>query len=107
MELDKQLLPLLGQGGLTAALLFLIWKVGMAMVAAVKDVGAAVKEQGSKLDTHTLDENEHHTLVREELAHMRGHIGIPTPVHGVPITAGRPPSSPLRSTVRAKSEPGR
>jgi hypothetical protein len=93
MEVDeKQLIGLLGQGGITAALLFLIWKVGMAMVGAIKD-------QGTKLDKHTMDENEHHTLVREELAALRAHHGIPTPVHGVPVPVARQPSSPVLAVV--------
>lgn len=81
MDTDA-LIKLASQGGLSlvvlGAFLWLIRTVGLALVEAVK-------EQGKKLDSHTLDENEHHTLVREELANMRGHLNIPTPVHGVPI----------------------
>lgn len=111
MEVNDQLLGLLGQGGVTAALLFLIWKVGTALVGAVKELGAKLDTKldahNSKLDAHTSDENEHHMLVREELAQIRGHFSISTPVHGVPIAASRKPSSPVLTSVRAGTEPGK
>jgi hypothetical protein len=106
--LDETLIKTLTQVGTTGgALLVVAYFVGKGLMRVFDRLIASIDKVSTKLDDHTTAENEHHTLVREELANMRGHLGIPTPVHGVPITVERQPSSPVRTTVRAKSEPGR
>lgn len=103
MDTDA-LLKLAGGGSLAVMIfggfLWLIRVVGLAIVAELKGLRADI-------NTHTDVDLAHHARVSNELAEIRGHFGIPTPVHGVPITVERQPSSPVRTTVRAKSEPGR
>lgn len=102
MDTDA-LLKLAGQGGLSliilGAFIWLIRTVGLALVAEIKGLRADI-------NTHTDVDVAHHARVSNELAEIRGHFGIPTPVQGVPIVVGRQPSSPVRSTVRPKTEPG-
>lgn len=80
---EDQLLPLLGQGGIAGALMFIIYKVGMAMVAAVKELRTEVAE-------HTKADLAHHGEVKEELVALRTQVDAAitwqerTPIEGVP-----------------------
>lgn len=64
---DQQIIGILGQGGLGAALLYLLWKVGSRIVAALDKVS-------DKLDEHTKVDLAHHGKVMEEIAELSGRI---------------------------------
>jgi len=80
---EDQILPLLGQGGISGALMFIIYKVGMAMVAAVNNLRTEVAE-------HTKADLAHHGEVKEELVALKVQVDSAitwqerTPVGGVP-----------------------
>lgn len=65
----QQLAGLLGQGGIAAALIYVIFKVGTAMVAAVKELRTAV-------DDHTKKDLDAQAQVREELIAMSTRIDV-------------------------------
>lgn len=76
-------LKVLGGGTMAAALLALIYIVGMRLVAAID---ALVK----RMQEHEESENEHHTAVKSEIAGLKGQIGgimdaasRLTPAHGI------------------------
>lgn len=97
MDLDVDaILKVAERGGFAlvvlVAFVWLVRTVGLAIVAEVK-------AQRHDMTAHHQLEVEHHTMVREDLAEIRGHLGIPTPVRGVPI-------QPMRSgTSNTGSQP--
>lgn len=89
MDLDVDaILKVAERGGFAlvvlVAFIWLVRTVGLSLVAEIK-------AHGAKIDSHAASEIEHHTMVREDLAEIRGKLGIPTPVRGVPV-------QPLRNT---------
>src|SRR5687767_5321534 len=76
---DQQILGIIGQGGVGAGLLYLLWKIGTRIVASLDKVA-------EKLDEHTRVDLEHHGHVREQLAEMRGELGA---VVRAPTNGGR------------------
>lgn len=82
---EDQLVPLLGQGGISAALMFVLYKVGIAMVAAVKELRGEVAE-------HTKADLAHHAEVKEELVALR------TQVDAAITWQERTPVEPIRDT---------
>ncbi len=85
----QQLASLLGQGGITAALIFVLFKVGMAIVAALKELRDDIKEH-TKQDLAAMAE------VREDLSALGARIDTAlelTPIRGVKQYP-RPASSP-------------
>lgn len=63
--MDGEALKLLGGGGAAGALLFLVYLVGMRIVAALDRVAV-------KVDNHTADDLASHADMREQLAELRG-----------------------------------
>lgn len=94
---EKTLIGILSTGGTTGALLWIIWKVGMALVGSVKDLRTEVAE-------HTKIDLAHHAKVSEELAELSGRIeGIAfererTPVE-VPVPRAKAQGSTLLPTT--------
>lgn len=90
---DAELLKLLGGGGLAAALLALIYLVGMRLVAAIGKLGES-------FNAHTADEAKHHTEVKVEIAEMRSQINTLIGWgENTPVETPRPHANP-----RARSE---
>ena len=91
--MDPDLLKLLGSGGITAALLAMIWVVGNRMVSAIDRLG-------TKLEDHTKSDLAEHGETRSELAAISGMLTErrSTPVEGVPIVSG--PYGPRPGTHR-------
>lgn len=82
---EDQLLPLLGQGGIAGALMFIIYRVGIGMVAAVKDLRAEVA-------AHTKTDLEHHGEVKEAIVRVEAKIDERvasqrrlTPIRGIDV----------------------
>lgn len=65
--MDVEALKLISQGGIAAALLGLIYLVGMKLVAAIDRIGL-------KLDEHTKTDVEHHGEVKEAVVGLHGKI---------------------------------
>lgn len=87
MEVDQnQLVNLLGQGGFSAALLFLIWKVGQRFIIALDRLTAAIT-------AHHQTDTAHHGEVAGDIAEIKGALGLgiaPTPTP-IPRTRLTPP----------------
>lgn len=101
MDVDPEILKIIGGGTLAGALLALIYIVGMRLVAAIDRIGAAGKADGvenraaiaalgGKIEEHADTENDHHVAVRSEIAGLKGQIGgimdaasRLTPAHGL------------------------
>ena len=62
--MDAEAWKLVGSGGIAAALLALIYTVGMKMVAAIDRIGL-------KVDEHTTADLEHHASVKTEIVGLR------------------------------------
>lgn len=95
---EEQLTGIIGQGGIAAALMAIIWRVGNALVLAIKELRAEIAE-------HTKTDLAHHAKVGTQIAELNGKIdGVLdqadrfTPVQEIPREMSRP--------VRARSEPG-
>jgi hypothetical protein len=65
--MDIEVIKALGGGGIAAALLTLIYLVGMKLVEAIDRIGM-------KVDEHTKTDVEHHAEVRAEVASLGGKI---------------------------------
>lgn len=109
---SADLVKLIGGGGLSAALLWIIYKIATEsvrsfiteQVKAMDRTVAAVERIGVKLDDHTTAEVAHHNDVRDAVVRLEGKIdganderarsGL-TPIEGVP-----------HYSPRAQSEPG-
>ena len=74
--MDPDILKQLATGGIAAALLVLIYVVGMRLVTALDKLGA-------KLDDHTKVDVEHHTKVEVALARLDERRN--TPAFGIGI----------------------
>lgn len=87
---EQQIISLAGQGGAFGALMLLIYKVGMALVGAVKDLRTEIADH-TKRDVAAMSE------MREDLAALNAKIDViadVTPIRGVP------------KQPRAASQPG-
>lgn len=91
---DSELLKLLGGGGLAAALLGLIYLVGMRLVSAI---GELVKS----FNAHSGDEAKHHTEVKAEIAGFRERLD--TIIEWQERTPVETPV-PIQRSQRARSE---
>ncbi len=64
-------IKLLGQGGITGALLFIlgrvVWRIAERLIQAIDRLGA-------KVDEHTIKDLEHHAEVRESVTRLEGRI---------------------------------
>ena len=65
--MDAELIKTIGSGGIAAALLALIYFVGMKLVAAIDKVG-------TKLDEHTKTDVDHHADVREAIVRVEAKL---------------------------------
>ena len=65
--MDLDMLKTLGGGGIAAALLGLIYLVGMKLVAAIDRIG-------NKLDEHTKSDVEHHGDVKEAIVRVEAKL---------------------------------
>lgn len=84
--MDPELLKLVGGGGTFVALLYLVYLVGMRLVAAIDRVGTKVDSMGEKFDAHTKIDVAHHNDVSEKIVRVEAKLdGRMTPVQGVPI----------------------
>lgn len=84
--MDQQLLGQLGQGGVSAALIFIIVKGGLLLIAAVKDVVAAIRELRDASIAHTKAIAD----LRTDLAELNAKVDViadVTPIRGVPRAA--------------------
>lgn len=82
---DQQIIGLVGQGGIAGALIFVIYKVGMAMVDAVKALRIEVAE-------HTKADLAAQADVREDLAALGARMDViadVTPIRGTPKVRAR------------------
>lgn len=66
---DTQIVGLIGQGGAFAMLMLVLWKIGLAIVAALKDLRTAV-------DEHTKKDLAAQAEVREEIVAMSTRIDV-------------------------------
>lgn len=79
--MDADLIKLIGSGGIAAALLALIYIVGMRMVRALDRVA-------TKVDEHTTTDLSHHADVKESVVRLEGKVDAAldwqerTPVEG-------------------------
>lgn len=87
--MDDQLVGTLGQGGLATALIVVFWRVGTAIVEALKGIKTT-------LDDHTKTDLEHHGKVREAIVALDAKIDTV-------IDMRNQDDSPSR---RAPTEPG-
>ena len=82
METD-QLAGILGQGGVTAALIWVIYRVGLALVAKIEKLATSI-------DEHTRRDLAAHAEVREDLAvlttRVQTAIGL-TPARGIHVVS--------------------
>lgn len=92
--MDAEALKLLGGGSLAAALLALIYIVGMRMVAAIDRIG-------TKVDNHTTVDIAHHAEVREELVAMSARID--TALDLTPVRPQRHKTNPRGVAVGYRS----
>lgn len=65
--MDAETLKLVGSGGIALALIWLIYTVGMRMVAAIDGLGG-------KVDEHTKTDLEHHAEVKSEIVGLRERV---------------------------------
>jgi hypothetical protein len=86
--MDSDIIKLLVSGGFGAALLGLVYIVGMRMVAALDRVA-------SRLDEHTKTDLEHHAEVKEAVVRMDAKVEAAlnearrmTPAQGVRLVTG-------------------
>ncbi len=87
---DDQIYQLIGNGAVGAALVGLIWKVGLALVAAIKYLREEIAE-------HTKLDLAHHAKVMQDLAEMRGEIaGIAYERERTPVGPPPKPATPAR-----------
>jgi hypothetical protein len=84
---EQQLIGLVGQGGIAGALMLIIYKVGMALVTAVRELRAELAE-------HTKSDLAAQAEVRGDLAAIQ--VRIDTALDITPIRAPKP---------RAKTDP--
>lgn len=85
--MDAELLKILGPYGLGGVIVFLLWRIGERLIAALDRLGG-------KFEEHTKADLEHHAHVREtvmdmqqQVAHMQGRIDVAlelTPVEAPP-----------------------
>lgn len=88
---EQQVIGLAGQGGAFGALMLVIYKVGMGLVAVIKELRQEIANH-TKTDVAAMAE------VREDLAALNARIDViadVTPIRGVPKQS------------RASTEPGR
>lgn len=84
--IDADLIKLLAQGGIAAALIVLLMWSGRQLVTAVKDLGKEIRE-------HTAKDLEHHAEVRETVVRMEARLDTlleVTPVEGMRRTRTNP-----------------
>ena len=77
---DQQIVGLVGQGGVAGALIFVIYKIGTALVEAIKGLRTSV-------DEHTKSDLAAQGEVREELVALQTRIDVIadiTPIRGIP-----------------------
>lgn len=89
--MDPDLLKSLGQGGIAAALLAMIFYVGKSLIASVKELAAAIAE-------HTRVDLEHHAEVRETVVRLEARLDTlleVTPVHGTKRPRTNPHGIPV------------
>jgi hypothetical protein len=96
-DVDSEAIKLLGEGGLAAALLLLIYIVGNRMVAAIDRIGV-------KVDEHTKVDTSYHAAVREELADQHGIVMARLEGMEVRIDTALD-LTPVRATSRPKTNP--
>lgn len=65
--MDLETVKAIGSGGVAAALLALIYVVGMKLVAAVDKIG-------TKLDEHTKTDIEHHSETKEAIVRVEAKL---------------------------------
>lgn len=85
----QQLAGLIGQGGIAAALIYVIFRVGGAMVDAVKGLRQEIAD-------HTKADLAAQAEVREDLAALNAKIDVladVTPIRGVPKRAATEPGA--------------
>lgn len=82
--MDAEALKIIGGGGIAAALLALIYLVGMKMVAAIDRLGTKVEE-------HTTTDLAHHAEVKEAIVRVEAKLDARagTPAFGVPRSSQR------------------
>ena len=102
---QQQLVTLLGQGGGWAALVWVIYKIGLKLIAAVD-------RNTSELRDHTKSDLAAQGEVREELVALQTRIDIIADI--TPIRAQKPPRArthpegvPVRAGYYAPSKPPR
>lgn len=61
--MDDQIVTLIGQGGITAALLFLIWKAGQALVGSIDRLS-------TKIENLAIG----HVEIKVQIAELRGKV---------------------------------
>lgn len=90
---EAQITNLLGQGGAFGVLALILWKIGTAIVQALRDLRTDLAE-------HTKLDLAHHARVREDLAEIRGNID------GILDQAGRFTPVEVPRPQRPRTEPG-
>lgn len=90
---DQQIIGLVGQGGIAGALIFVIYKVGLAMVDAVRQLRTSI-------DDHTKQDVAAQAEVREELVALQTRIDVIADI--TPIRAQKPP----RARTNPEGTPG-
>lgn len=78
----ESIIKLAAQGGISlvvvGAFIWLVRTVGIALVAEIRG-------QRQDMAEHHNVEVEHHTLVREDLSELRGHLGMPPRERTAPV----------------------
>lgn len=93
--MDPDLIKLLGGGGLAVALLYLIYLVGMRMIASqdksTERMIAALDRVAATVVEHTKVDLEHHGEVRDAIVRVEAKLDERrnTPIEGTPIDGWR------------------
>jgi len=92
-----KLLGLLGNGGITAALIALIFFVGKSLIASVKEVRDEIK-------AHTKTDVESHSEVKETVVRLEGKIDA---IFDLTPVEHKRPSTPSRGVPAGRYQFGR